>query len=70
LFQVVAVRYEAGLIVTTTDRAFKDWGTILDVDNTLVTALIDPLMHQGEAIVIHGGSYRMKDRNNDLETPQ
>jgi DNA replication protein DnaC len=54
----------------TTNRAFKDWGTILDVDNTLATALIDRLMHHGEAIVIHGGSYRMKDRNDEIESPQ
>jgi DNA replication protein DnaC len=70
LFQVVAARYEAGSIVITTNRAFKDWGTILDVDNTLATALIDRLMHHGEAIVIHGASYRMKDRNDEIESPQ
>ena len=52
-------------IVVTTNRAFKDWGAILDVDNTLATALIDRLMHHGEAIVIKGDSYRMKDRNAD-----
>lgn len=63
LFQVVATRYEAGSIVVTTNRAFKDWGAILDVDNTLATALIDRLMHHGEAIVIKGDSYRMKDRD-------
>ncbi len=70
MFQVVAARYEAGSVVITTNRAFKDWGAILDVDNTLATALIDRLMHHGEAIVIHGGSYRMKDRNDEIETPQ
>ena len=70
LFQVVAARYEAGSIALTTNRAFKDWGAILDVDNTLATALIDRLMHHGEAIVIHGGSYRMKDRSGDIETAQ
>jgi DNA replication protein DnaC len=70
LFQVVAARYEAGSIVITTNRAFKDWGSILDVDNTLATALIDRLMHHGEAIAIHGGSYRMKDRKDEIEPPQ
>lgn len=68
LFQVVAARYEIGSIALTTNRAFKDWGTLLDVDNTLATALIDRLMHHGEAIVIKGDSYRMKDRD-DLQTP-
>lgn len=62
LFQVIAARYEQGSIVVTTNRAFRDWGEILDVDNTLATALIDRLMHHGEAIVIKGESYRMKDK--------
>jgi DNA replication protein DnaC len=65
LFQVVAARYESGSIVLTTNRAFKDWGALFDVDNTLATALIDRLMHHGEAIVIQGKSYRMKDKDSD-----
>ena len=62
LFQVVATRYECGSIVISTNRAFRDWGTIFDVDNTLATAMIERLMHHGEAIVIRGDSYRMKDK--------
>ena len=54
LFQVVAARYETGSIVLTTNRPFREWGTLFDVDNTLATALIDRLMHHGEAIVIQG----------------
>jgi DNA replication protein DnaC len=65
LFQVVAARYETGLIVISTNRTFKEWGKLFDVDNTLATALIDRLMHHGEAIVIQGDSYRMKDKNPD-----
>lgn len=61
LFQVVAARYECGSIVISTNRAFRDWGAIFDVDNTLATAMIDRLMHHGEAIVIQGDSYRTKD---------
>jgi DNA replication protein DnaC len=67
MFQVVAARYESGSIVLTTNRAFRDWGQIFDVDNTLATAMIDRLMHHGEAIVIHGESYRMKDKHQDQE---
>ena len=62
MFQVVAARYESGSTVITTNRAFRDWGKIFDVDNTLATAMIDRLMHHGEAIVIQGDSYRLKDR--------
>jgi len=65
LFQVVAARYESGSIVLTTNRTFRDWGTLFDVDNTLATALIDRLMHHGEAFVIKGDSYRMKDKPQD-----
>ena len=64
LFQVIAARYEEGSIVISTNRTFKDWGAILDVDNTLATALIDRLMHHGDAIVIKGKSFRMKDRED------
>jgi DNA replication protein DnaC len=65
LFQVVAARYEVGSIVITTNRPFREWGKILDVDNTLATALIDRLMHHGEGIVIQGDSYRMRDKDPD-----
>ncbi len=65
LFQVVAARYESGSIVLTTNRTFREWGTLFDVDNTLATPLIDRLMHHGEALVIKGDSYRMKDKPQD-----
>jgi DNA replication protein DnaC len=65
LFQVVAARYETGSIVLSTNRPFRDWGTLFDMDNTLATALIDRLMHHGEAIVIQGESYRMRGKDSD-----
>jgi DNA replication protein DnaC len=65
LFQVVAARYESGSIVITTNRPFRDWGRIFDVDNTLATAMIDRLMHHGEAMVIQGNSFRTKGENPD-----
>jgi DNA replication protein DnaC len=65
LFQVVAARYETGSIVLTTNRVFREWGTIFDVDNTLATAVIDRLMHHGEVVVIRGDSYRMKGKDPD-----
>ncbi len=69
LFQVVAARYESGSIVITTNRPFREWGALFDMDSTLATALIDRLMHHGEAIVIQGDSYRMKDKDSDPEPP-
>ncbi|MFQ5473327.1 MAG: IS21-like element helper ATPase IstB [Dehalococcoidia bacterium] len=64
MFQVVAARYECGSIVITTNRPFRDWGKIFDVDNTLATAMIDRLMHHGEALVIQGDSYRTKGNDD------
>ena len=69
MFQVVAARYEIGSIVLTTNRPFREWGTLFDVDNTLATALIDRLMHHGEALVIQGESYRMKDKPAETPNP-
>ena len=64
MFQVVAARYESGSIVITTNRPFRDWGKIFDVDNTLATAMIDRLMHHGEALLIEGPSYRNPKAND------
>ncbi|MFN5283646.1 MAG: ATP-binding protein, partial [Planctomyces sp.] len=49
----------------TTNRPFRDWGRIFDVDNTLATAMIDRLMHHGEAMVIQGSSFRTKGETPD-----
>jgi DNA replication protein DnaC len=66
MFQVVAARYESGSIVITTNRTFREWGTIFNDDNTLATAIIDRLMHHGEPIVIDAKtSYRNPE--NDKE---
>ena len=37
--------------------------------NTLATALIDRLMHYGEAIIIKGDSYRMNDKDPEPDPP-
>jgi len=60
LFQVISNRYECGSIVITTNRAFRDWGTILNNDNTLASATIDRLVHHGGLVQIKGESYRVK----------
>ena len=40
-------------------------GKIFDVDNTLATAIIDRLMHHGQALVINGDSYRTRDQDEE-----
>ena len=60
LFQVISNRYECGSIVITTNRAFRDWGNILNENNTLASATIDRLVHHGSLVQIKGDSYRVK----------
>lgn len=60
LFQVTSNRYECGSIVITTNRAFRNWGEILNNDNTLASALIDRLIHHGMLVQIKGDSYRVR----------
>jgi len=60
LFQVISDRYECGSIIVTTNRAFRDWGNILNNDNTLASAAIDRLIHHGTLVQIKGDSYRIK----------
>jgi DNA replication protein DnaC len=60
LFQVISNRYECGSIIITTNRAFRDWGKILNSDNTLASAAIDRLVHHGTLVQIKGDSYRVK----------
>ncbi len=49
----------------TTNRPFRERGALFSMDNTLATALIDRLMHHGEAIIIQGASYVMRDKDSD-----
>ena len=63
MFQIVAARYESGSIVLTTNRVFREWGKIFDMDNTLASAMIDRLMHHGEALVIEGKSFRTNEED-------
>jgi len=62
LFQVISHRYERGSIVLTTNKPFKQWGTIFNNDSTLASAVLDRLLHHAETVIIEGGSYRMKDQ--------
>jgi len=65
IFQVVSNRYEQGSIVLTTNRPFRQWGGLMNQDNTLASALIDRLGHHAEVIVIEGKSYRMKGKGKE-----
>lgn len=60
-FQVISKRAEAGSIILTTNKAFKDWGEVFQ-DNAVATAIAERLIEHGELIKIEGSSYRVKKR--------
>ena len=60
MFQVISDRYECGSVIVTTNRAFRDWGNILNNNNTLASTAIDRLIHHGTLVQIKGDSYRIK----------
>lgn len=67
IFQVVSSRYEQGSIVLTTNRPFKQWGEVMNQDNTLASAMIDRLGHHADVVIIEGQSYRMKGKEKEEE---
>jgi len=62
LFQVIALRYEQGAIIRTSNRALKEWPTIFNHDSTLTSAVLDRLLHHAETVSIEGKRCRMKDQ--------
>jgi DNA replication protein DnaC len=61
LFQIINQRYEQGALVITSNRVFKNRPEIFNNDSTLISALLDRLLHHAETVLIEGNSYRMKD---------
>jgi DNA replication protein DnaC len=70
IFQVVSARYEQGSILLTTNRPFKQWGSLMNQDNTLASALIDRLGHHAEVVLIEGKSFRMKGKEKEHEVDE
>jgi DNA replication protein DnaC len=61
LFQLIAMRYEKGSIILTSNYNFDEWGRIFE-DNVVAAAIIDRLVHHARIFYINGGSYRLKDK--------
>ena len=56
----ISQRYECGSIAIT-NRVFKHWPEIFDHDATLISAVLDRLLHHAETVTLQGNSFRMKD---------
>ncbi len=64
-FEIIRGRYELGSIIITTNRNFKDWGSLFG-DNVMASAIIDRIVHHAAIIRITGSSYRIKNYKDEL----
>ena len=66
-FQLINARHERASTVLTSNKGFEDWGGVLG-DDVMAAALIDRLVHHCHIVNIRGNSYRMRDRQNLLQS--
>lgn len=59
LFELVSERYTKGAIVITSNKSLSSWGSLIaGGDTALMVAILDRLLHHGEAFYLKGSSYR------------
>lgn len=66
-FQLIAKRYEKHCTVITTNTPFSKWGEIFG-SPTLANAVLDRLLHHSSVISIKGPSYRLREKQEFLES--
>jgi len=64
LYEVINRRYEHRSVVTTTNRAFRDWNEVFP-NAACITTLVYRLVHHADVTLIEGESYRA--RESELE---
>ena len=60
-FQVISHRHQQKSTLLTTNLPFADWGKVFD-STTVATAIADRLVHNSEAFILGGQSYRRKHK--------
>lgn len=61
-FQVIAMRYEKGSLIVTSNLPFGQWDGTFAGDATLTAALLDRLLHHAHVVAIQGESYRLRNK--------
>ncbi len=69
-FRVVNYRYEKGSIAITTNKGITTWPEVLGGDEVLAGAVLDRILHSATVLNIQGRSYRLKDSETTLGSPQ
>lgn len=63
-FQVINQAYEDHSIILTSNKPFQEWSGLFD-DATVVSAILDRLLHHVHLFNMEGDSYRLKDLNDN-----
>jgi DNA replication protein DnaC len=66
LYEIVNRRYERRSIVVTTNRSFKEWNQVFP-NATCIATLLDRLTHHADFTVIEGGSYRVRESEQEAQ---
>ena len=69
-FRVINYRYGKGSIAITTNKGITAWPEVLGGDEVLAGAVLDRILHSATVLNIQGRSYRLKDLETTLGSPQ
>ena len=69
-FRLVSARYEKGSIILTSNKHVRDWPEIFAGDEILTTAILDRLLHHVHIVHIDGRSYRLRELDGLLRSPE
>lgn len=66
-YEVISRRYENGSIIVTSNKVFEEWARIF-YDPVLASAILDRFIHHCHFVLIKGESYRMKQREEVIQS--
>jgi DNA replication protein DnaC len=65
LYEIISERYERGAIIITSNRAFEEWAELF-ANDLVASAVLDRLTHHAHMLVLHGQSYRQRQRRKEV----
>lgn len=64
LYELISGRYQKGATIITSNKSLVNWGELIGGNDTaLMMAIIDRLLHQGEAYYFKGPSLRLRGKD-------
>jgi hypothetical protein len=69
-FQLITKRYEKNTTIFTSNKPFSQWNEVFSDMTVLAAAILDRVFHHCNVINIRGGSYRLKERKEHMQTPK